>query len=257
MERAFTLIELLVVVAIIAVLAAILFPVFAAAKAAAKKTLSLEQLRQTGLAWNLYNDDYDGTVMRTATQGQGKTFYWWGSFDGVTLKPQEGLLFPYTREHRILVDPTFPEGFRTTIGLTGYGYNYAYLSPSDYPGPEYTEVPRPVNEGQIERAAETLVFASAARINNWDFAIPKLEGNTYIDPPSYDFPGVHGRSAGQAVVAWADGHASSLRPTLRAEDFGYGNEAARFAKENLGDAIKPGCPVGSACQDYYYAVAKG
>ena len=40
-RRAFTLIELLVVIAIIAILAAILFPVFAQAKAAAKKTASV------------------------------------------------------------------------------------------------------------------------------------------------------------------------------------------------------------------------
>ena len=40
--RAFTLIELLVVIAIIAILAAILFPVFAQAKAAAKKTTVAE-----------------------------------------------------------------------------------------------------------------------------------------------------------------------------------------------------------------------
>lgn len=46
MKRAFTLIELLVVIAIIAILAAILFPVFAAAKNAAKKTKSISNMRQ-------------------------------------------------------------------------------------------------------------------------------------------------------------------------------------------------------------------
>ena len=43
MKKAFTLIELLVVIAIIAILAAILFPVFAQAKEAAKKTATLSQ----------------------------------------------------------------------------------------------------------------------------------------------------------------------------------------------------------------------
>lgn len=58
-QRAFTLIELLVVIAIIAILAAILFPVFAQAKAAAKKSVSLSNAKQIGTAMNIYLTDYD------------------------------------------------------------------------------------------------------------------------------------------------------------------------------------------------------
>jgi prepilin-type N-terminal cleavage/methylation domain-containing protein len=58
-KRAFTLIELLVVIAIIAILAAILFPVFAQAKLAAKKTQTLAQFKQVGLAANIYITDAD------------------------------------------------------------------------------------------------------------------------------------------------------------------------------------------------------
>lgn len=57
--RAFTLIELLVVIAIIAILAAILFPVFAQAKVAAKKTALVSNAKQMGLSQLMYAGDYD------------------------------------------------------------------------------------------------------------------------------------------------------------------------------------------------------
>ncbi|RYX84030.1 DUF1559 domain-containing protein [bacterium] len=56
---AFTLVELLVVIAIIAILAAILFPVFARARENARKTSCLSNLRQLGLGFMQYTQDYD------------------------------------------------------------------------------------------------------------------------------------------------------------------------------------------------------
>jgi prepilin-type N-terminal cleavage/methylation domain-containing protein/prepilin-type processing-associated H-X9-DG protein len=58
-RRGFTLIELLVVIAIIAILAAILFPVFAQARAAARKTSCLSNLKQLGTGMMMYTQDYD------------------------------------------------------------------------------------------------------------------------------------------------------------------------------------------------------
>jgi prepilin-type N-terminal cleavage/methylation domain-containing protein/prepilin-type processing-associated H-X9-DG protein len=61
LRSGFTLIELLVVIAIIAILAAILFPVFAQAREQARKTSCLSNMKQTGLAVNMYVQDYDET----------------------------------------------------------------------------------------------------------------------------------------------------------------------------------------------------
>jgi prepilin-type N-terminal cleavage/methylation domain-containing protein len=63
-RKAFTLIELLVVIAIIAILAAILFPVFAQAKIAAKKATSISNINQFGKAMLLYASDYDDKYAR-------------------------------------------------------------------------------------------------------------------------------------------------------------------------------------------------
>lgn len=81
MKKAFTLIELLVVIAIIAILAAILFPVFAQARASAQQTANVSNLKQLGLAGMLYAGDYDDNLPANGGTWNGKTinagsWYW-------------------------------------------------------------------------------------------------------------------------------------------------------------------------------------
>ena len=240
LNRAFTLIELLVVIAIVAILSAILFPVFTGAREAAKKTSCLSRLRQIGLAWTLYNSDCDDTLMRFRTPEPGKDHYWWGSWDGSVLREDEGLLYPYVKDRRIQACASFRNELRTTLGLTGFGYNAVYLSPATYAPPTWEETPVPVNAGQIENPSETVAFGDCARMNNWQYSTPTLEGSTFLDPPSSEFSGFHGRHNGSGIVLWVDGHAKARRPKLRNGTFGFGFDAADFKANNLGELDKDG-----------------
>lgn len=81
-RKAFTLIELLVVIAIIAILAAILFPVFAQAKLAAKKAADLSNIKQIGTGTAIYQNDNDDRWPLAATyppvqpDGYGDMYRW-------------------------------------------------------------------------------------------------------------------------------------------------------------------------------------
>jgi prepilin-type N-terminal cleavage/methylation domain-containing protein/prepilin-type processing-associated H-X9-DG protein len=69
--RGFTLIELLVVIAIIAILAAILFPVFAQARAKARQSACLSNMKQIGSGLTMYAQDWDETLPLNDYVGNG------------------------------------------------------------------------------------------------------------------------------------------------------------------------------------------
>jgi prepilin-type N-terminal cleavage/methylation domain-containing protein len=133
MKKAFTLIELLVVIAIIAILAAILFPVFAQAKDAAKNTGLLSNTKQTGTGLQIYLSDYDDTLplsWQNDTSGQGD-WSW------------QGNLQPYLKNWQILVNPKLsgPTGAQAywqrmqyfgSLPVAGASTGAAAINPSYY-----------------------------------------------------------------------------------------------------------------------------
>lgn len=126
-QRAFTLIELLVVIAIIAILAAILFPVFAQAKMAAKKSAALNQVKQIGTAMQLYVSDSDDVTPHVSSGGTNnsvRTDVWY------TMQPyckNMDIWFSGERtETGCFLNNNNPDIVRlnTTGRCNGYGYNW-------------------------------------------------------------------------------------------------------------------------------------
>jgi len=104
MKKAFTLIELLVVIAIIAILAAILFPVFAQAKAAAKKTTALSNAKQLSLAEIMYAGDADDMFPLMITPQGNKPLDGYAGYDYTW----QNLIQPYTKSWNLLIDAASP-----------------------------------------------------------------------------------------------------------------------------------------------------
>ena len=210
-KKAFTLIELLVVIAIIAILAAILFPVFAQAKLAAKKAASLSNVKQIALGEIMYSGDYDDNFVMASQnvnndacgipnanaeqQSQGCHL-------GTALPSLDWplLLQPYIKSLGIYVDPGTgdPQGiFGSGVnsypaawnGGAQYGYNYEFLAPitatvSTPLNGNSDELPTTLmySQGRTSSAAvkpaETVMFTMAqtfATPNTSQFSLPDFD----------------------------------------------------------------------------------
>ncbi len=117
-RKGFTLIELLVVIAIIAILAAILFPVFAQAKEAAKKTQDLSNNKQILLATQMYMGDFDDIYPMLRN---GQTF-WTANVTGPQINSGHIMVNPYIKNKAMWRSPNDTMG-RCDANSTGYSTN--------------------------------------------------------------------------------------------------------------------------------------
>ena len=151
-HRAFTLIELLVVITIIAILAAILFPVFASAKESAKQVVCMSNMRQFGLAMQMYLADYDDVWFPALSPdpipGFAPTQAWIGydnnntglagGYDGHVYEPavnppHPGAIDPYLKDLGVQRCPSMPQKWQTSYAVN-------YFSPAHW-SPYYLRNP--------------------------------------------------------------------------------------------------------------------
>lgn len=174
----FTLVELLTVVAIIAILAAILLPVLGQARAMARRSSCLSNLRQLGQAAILYSRDYgerlpgafDGPLGYTSPSGTGGWMYYEPDTTGTVpigrrFRPEFGALYEYTgKKPQIYVCPDDDLGYYS-------GNSYAINWRLYYPQPIYGRIGstgclyRAYKLGRIRSPGDVFLFVEEGSVS--------------------------------------------------------------------------------------------
>jgi prepilin-type processing-associated H-X9-DG protein len=196
-----------VVIAIIAILAAILFPVFARAREAARKASCASNLRQLGTAGLMYVADHDGQFFQHDWQTQ---HYWFAKITAGNVDKTQALLYPYTKNFDLQKCPSFTAKPEYGGATAGYGYNYGYLTKNwSAPG---------VGEAEINKPAQCILYGDAA-ISKWWASPPAVTESFGLFPPSstitYDSPTSQFRHNGTTNVVFVDGHVKAYSPKVR------------------------------------------
>ncbi len=164
-RRGFTLIELLVVIAIIAILAAILFPTFAKAKESAKQISCLSNMRQTGIAVQLYMEDTDGIYpqIKGTTTAHPEV----DDADGSIEEPDIGSLFT-------MILPYVKGGDATDANML---LSRLYVCPTD-PKPNDPACPTTINPGGPQVNSYLVNGYFVWGLN--ESAVPRPAGTIYL-----------------------------------------------------------------------------
>lgn len=239
----FTLIEILVVVAIIALLAAILFPVFARARENARRTSCASNLKQIGLAWMQYNQDYDERAMPASNSAQE-----WVGQTNPTAPPYylqgTSLLEPYMKSDQVKQCPSAiadSAGTYVTAGdFFGYGYNRVAFPIQSGATPLSTSI------AAIEDPSRTAAFGDAGQPRRSAGGTLYKDGVVYLEHSSAGRARFAARHLETGNVLYCDGHVKAERAKmLRSSYTNYGGgtgslTAAEVQSMGFGDLDRDG-----------------
>jgi len=235
-SAAFTLIELLVVIAIIAILAAILFPVFAQAKLAAKKSAGLSQMKQIGTAVQMYAADYDDGIptwdsyYSVYPAGNRNAAWAAGGSQPTWKRMWDALLMPYVKsgtfdQQTALANVEFAGLWKSpgaeyepkrgrSIGMNQLLF-WDPLFNNDPSQPMdanwFTGIYYWINLGQVDKVANTMFVGDTGTGGRYEpvYFLNGYQESFLTNPslPAWSRPWRYGKNSANYV--WLDGHASS------------------------------------------------
>ncbi|MDD3925480.1 MAG: DUF1559 domain-containing protein [bacterium] len=205
----FTLIELLVVIAIIAILSAILFPVFGKAREKARQTTCTSNLKQLGLAFQMYLQDWDEMFIPyelSAYNSAVDRYNWNWAYglkaSGYVSSPAlficpSAIGYKAMSKYDVTQNPNNKISFYLYMH---YGYNIYHIG-SSYKATGSWSAP-PANLVDIRHPAETILLADSINTST-GYGSHIIQDGTLSPPYSYL---IHDRHSNGANILWVDGH---------------------------------------------------
>jgi prepilin-type N-terminal cleavage/methylation domain-containing protein len=198
--RGFSLIELLITLSVIATLIGVLLPALRGARETSRTLRCGVQLRQLGLAWVMYANDFDDRAMPLAYTSndrliEGQPVYWWGTTGSATRRVDHtrGLIAPYldaaTSAGSVFECPNQPWGSYTPQGpasagpTSTYGYNGYYLTPPFTPG--YSDA---IGSQRWKRISDIRTPTSLFIFADTMILLGNLRNCALLDPPQVYLP---------------------------------------------------------------------